>query len=58
MNDDTPAMTQHLPLLTKTVLILLMIGFGLAYLTPFTLMALGSLRGIHRLYSRSALYGL
>jgi multiple sugar transport system permease protein len=44
MNDDAPALPNRLPLVAKTLLLLLMIGLGLAYLTPFTLMALGSLR--------------
>jgi ABC-type glycerol-3-phosphate transport system permease component len=44
MNDDAPAMPNRLPLIAKMLLTLLMIGLGLAYLTPFTLMALGSLR--------------
>ncbi|MBX3010070.1 MAG: carbohydrate ABC transporter permease [Caldilineaceae bacterium] len=44
MNDDAATMPQRLPGLVRVLLICLMIGLGVAYLTPFTLMALGSLK--------------
>ncbi len=44
MNDDAPAMPQRLPPITRIFLVVIMLLFGVAYLTPFTLMALGSLR--------------
>ncbi len=44
MNDDAPSMPQRLPPITRIFLVVIMLVFGVAYLTPFTLMALGSLR--------------
>jgi len=44
MNDDAPAMPQRLPAITRVLLVVIMLLFGAAYMTPFTLMALGSLR--------------
>jgi len=44
MNDDAPAMPQRLPAITRVLLVVIMLLFGVAYMTPFTLMALGSLR--------------